>query len=337
MAVVSSNSFFHFTSGGLPTLQLILQNGFKLSACDEIYGFTNIETGESLITAMEIPMICFCDIPPPAIAAHANFYCKNSSRADTEIFAIGMKRNWGLKMGLNPIAYTSPSSHSFNINELERELYDHLLGHYAQNANPFTNYRYPIDQATAFCHIHAKQNQSYVELLPRRIFYDKLTVGHYYRLNKNKIAEDSKIEAVTFRPFLEYLDVTYDHNFYDEREWRYVPHWLRHVNVFQSKMKHSYKSKLISAKDGVVFDENFANEAFYSYLNEKQFFKGDFLRYTINDVSVIVVDNHKSRDALLQNMESSVTFGGLPVNHEDLKVLDGLIMLYEEYKELEDS
>lgn len=59
MAVVSSESFYHFTSGGLDVLKLILQNGFQLSLCDDITDFINSVTQQGLVTALSVPMICF--------------------------------------------------------------------------------------------------------------------------------------------------------------------------------------------------------------------------------------------------------------------------------------
>lgn len=329
MPVVSSDSFLHFTGGGLYVLQLILQNGFKLALCDEITGYDNSK-GEHIVTAMAIPMICFCDIPPRAVASHAEFYCQNASKPKTEFFGIGMTREWGLKVGLNPVAYTNPSSYSFEINFLEELVYHHLFESYRKNRKVRDTERYDLMRSTAVHQVPVNHKYGVAEFHPRRSFFDKLTRADYYRLNINKVYDANG--HIVVRPFRDYIDIKPNHNFYDEREWRYVPHWLEKIDVFQSKYKNDYLAEIVQNQDAVVFNEKFENENFHAYLAEKKWFPELFLKYSFDDISVIVVDNLNAKDELINSLAGFTTFGGFDIDRNVLKSIHKKIKTYDQLK-----
>jgi len=329
--VVSSDSFLHFTGGGLHVLKLILQNGFRLAICDEITGFRNTETNEQMVTAMAVPMICFCDIPPRAIASHAEFYCKNAAEQETKFFGIGMTREWGLRMGLNPVAYTSPSSHSYNISFLEDLTYHHLVDQYRRVDRE--THRYPLGQAMSIHNVVVNHQYGVAEFHPRRSLFDKLTTADYYRLDKSQTYDaDGNIIP---RPFRDYFEIIPNHNFYNEREWRYIPHWLEEIKVFQSTFKNDFLAEAVQREDGVVFNEEFANEAFYGYLSEQRWFQPGFLKYLINDISVIVVNDEDAKQQLIDSIAELTSFGGYDIDHDAIRDLPRLIRTYEELKQLE--
>ncbi len=81
MARIYSNSFFHYTTQ--EGLLGILQEGFKATYCKEQF-----KNGEGEIKYIGIPMISFCDIPLSLLSEVVY-----GDRG----YAIGMKREWGLK------------------------------------------------------------------------------------------------------------------------------------------------------------------------------------------------------------------------------------------------
>jgi len=97
-------------------VQSILLNGFwpRYSLEDAVW---YRRRGESF--CMAVPMVCFCDIPLSRISEHVDFYGK---------FGIGVRKDWAIKTGLNPILYVSTESplcsHINNIYEKFHSLDD---------------------------------------------------------------------------------------------------------------------------------------------------------------------------------------------------------------------
>jgi len=89
-----TQSLFHFTQK-LETLFSILENGFWPQYCFEDINWV------SDIDFYGNAMVCFCDISLSKLDEHTAFYGR---------FGIGMKRDWGIKKGLNPLLYISEKS-----------------------------------------------------------------------------------------------------------------------------------------------------------------------------------------------------------------------------------
>lgn len=85
-----SHTLFHFTSS-LDNLLKILDAGFWPKYCQEDFRWYNNDLGY-----IAYPMVCFCDIPLTRITEHTRFYGR---------FGIGMKRDWAIRNGLNPVMY----------------------------------------------------------------------------------------------------------------------------------------------------------------------------------------------------------------------------------------
>ena len=120
MGTIKSNSLFHFTPKEEYLLD-ILENGFWPRYCFEDIEWLipkdlkneleKQEEGPILefikylikrnISSIAYPMSCFCDIPLSKITAHTDFYGS---------FGLGMKKEWGIRKGLNPIFYLSDNS-----------------------------------------------------------------------------------------------------------------------------------------------------------------------------------------------------------------------------------
>ncbi|WP_279486569.1 abortive infection system antitoxin AbiGi family protein [Aeromonas veronii] len=92
-----SDSLFHFTKS-LDVLKLILKNGVEPRFCLEDITWLNIKG----LTKIGLPMSCFCDIPISRLKNHNEFYGG---------FGIALSKDWALKNGLHPIAYTTKGGH----------------------------------------------------------------------------------------------------------------------------------------------------------------------------------------------------------------------------------
>lgn len=117
MANLSANALFHFTPREF--LLSKFEHGFipcLLTEFDPMldYGFftPNVkihENGKLVENAdqrtLYIPMICFCDIPLSSLSFHMDVY---------SCYGIGMKKEWGIKKGINPVMYINPDSLFFS-------------------------------------------------------------------------------------------------------------------------------------------------------------------------------------------------------------------------------
>ncbi|MBF4218561.1 hypothetical protein C5616_25710, partial [Vibrio anguillarum] len=89
------HTLFHFTSS-LDNLFKIMQVGFWPRYCLEDFRWYNPQ-----LMNVAYPMVCFCDIPLTRITEHTSFYGR---------FGIGMKREWAIAAGLNPVMYLTYQS-----------------------------------------------------------------------------------------------------------------------------------------------------------------------------------------------------------------------------------
>ena len=103
---ISSKLLYHFTRN-IDVLVSILNDGFwPMTAIADI-SFMMPNYSEARVG---IPMVCFTDIPIELADEH---------RKEYGLFGLGMKKEWGIKKGLNPISYMIKGS------EIHRA-YNHL-------------------------------------------------------------------------------------------------------------------------------------------------------------------------------------------------------------------
>ncbi|MDD2468393.1 MAG: abortive infection system antitoxin AbiGi family protein [Desulfobulbus sp.] len=96
MAAPKSTTLFHFTKS-LDVLKSILKTGFIPRFCLEDIKWIGLKDD-----FIAFPIVCFCDIPLSRITDHVKFYGQ---------FGIGMKQDWAIDKGLNPVIYVSQKSH----------------------------------------------------------------------------------------------------------------------------------------------------------------------------------------------------------------------------------
>jgi hypothetical protein len=98
MSNISSNSLFHFT-GKRENLIGILQNNIMPRFSQELVPLS-LDVANGRFSGA-IPMVCFCDISLGQIRDHLSMYGN---------YGIGMTKEWGIRMGLNPIIYINPDT-----------------------------------------------------------------------------------------------------------------------------------------------------------------------------------------------------------------------------------
>lgn len=96
---VSSNLLFHFTKEE-NTLISILKNGFYPMTAIEDISFMMPNYSQMRVG---IPMVCFTDIPIELTEEHQKRYGE---------FGLGLKKDWGIKKGINPIGYMLKGSNA---------------------------------------------------------------------------------------------------------------------------------------------------------------------------------------------------------------------------------
>lgn len=96
MSAPRTTTLFHFTKS-LTILKNILKEGLiPRYSLEDVAWFSSPQD-----KAVAFPVVCFCDIPLGRITEHVNFYGQ---------YGIGLKQEWGISNGLNPVIYVSETS-----------------------------------------------------------------------------------------------------------------------------------------------------------------------------------------------------------------------------------
>ncbi len=211
---ISANTLFHFT----PTkenLLSILNRRFYVRYSLEIFD-TILDKGTSELV---VPMTCFCDIPLSQIKNHTAAYGS---------YAIGLSKFWGIRNQVSPVHYVYPNS---TTSEILKSLSDQLQLFFDiednKNESNENNYLSQLpNEVQRFVESHKTQENLKVA---EKVLELQGQLAHFIRYLKpyeGKIYRNEK-----------YSDEI--QNFYEEREWRYVPpkELLKTIEV-----KDSYKS-----------------------------------------------------------------------------------------------
>ncbi len=106
---ISADFLCHYTKS-VDTVISIIQNGFYPRVSKEDVSF-RYPLFEKFI--LGIPMVCFTDIPETLSEEHKSIY---------GAYGLGLKKEWGIKNGLNPVCYVIKNSQlidSFNDVQVE--------------------------------------------------------------------------------------------------------------------------------------------------------------------------------------------------------------------------
>lgn len=165
---VSSHTLFHFVSER-KYLEDILNKDFYPRYCLESFGFKFAHMKKA-----HILMKCFCDIPLHNIIKHTMIY---------GCYGIGFTKEWGVRMGINPILYLNKQSPFFEI----------------------------LDKT-----VRKRMDAAKLQYDSKKIDKDEFVEELF-----EPLSSISFIKPISGRMYREksYKNVY----FYDEREWRYVP------------------------------------------------------------------------------------------------------------------
>lgn len=89
---ISSSCLYHFTRS-IDILISIIEKGFYPKVSEEDIAFM---LPNYLEFPIGIPMVCFTDIPLNLASKHRSKYGE---------FGLGLKKSWGIEMGINPVSY----------------------------------------------------------------------------------------------------------------------------------------------------------------------------------------------------------------------------------------
>ena len=280
---ISSNSFFHFTSGREVALLGILQNGFRISVSHEVI----YNTGSQSVFG--IPMVCFCDIPLSVSHEHARNFCQDN------VFGLGMNRNWGTRV-LHPVQYYPRQQDVF----------------FQEHSNYLTNRFLSKDSYDSF-------KPDSVELA----VYNQMDLSSYKIDYTNILAGPGTLRLNELFGLIKPVDSVYygfntdkkevyiknkDYIFYNEREWRYVTPNRKDLKIPYFCQPHKPDvSQEKNSPDIYVEDWQKSRE----YFNKLE----NYLPFSSTDLTWIIVDTEEAAKCLVRTIRSSdfKKIGGKPI------------------------
>ena len=138
--VLSSQSLFHFTSFD-NLISILNSKCFRVKYSIETFEFYDV-------TSFYIPMVCFCDIPLTMTNEHIEDY---------DGYAIGLKKDWAIGHGLNPVFYINEMGTTVPLGELAHGVLNNTIGKKAHDfifcfLKPYSgkNYKNPKKEKKCF-------------------------------------------------------------------------------------------------------------------------------------------------------------------------------------------
>jgi hypothetical protein len=187
-------------------------------------------------------MVCFCDIPLSQIHNHAEKYQKNG---------IGLSKKWGINNGLNPVFYIQNNSIAFRHIQRARK-------------NSLKNLKNTSDGKLA------------IETKNPDLIATVFEMSAYYKIRQGKSFDKKRNDFLRNENGSDFLNT----EFYDEKEWRYVPE-------LHSKNSTELISLNFRLKDDFYSEGKFDENKFID-LNNKHTHQSISFEY--NDVKYIIVN-----------------------------------------------
>jgi hypothetical protein len=207
---ISAQTLFHFTD------YQYLKKIIETKAFFPRYCFETFMNREDYFVAF--PMVCFCDIPLSQIYPHANKYNRNG---------IGLKKEWGIENGINPVFYLQQKSYpSKIINEA------------------FMAATSKIQKVDEEITAVRTENPTFLGKFLDLTAYYKPREGRTWDKEKNdfqKTNDDPLKYKLT--------------NFYDEREWRFVPQIV--AESFPDRIPVNFKPKYFFYNGDIFLKDEF--------------------------------------------------------------------------------
>jgi len=288
---LSSNSFFHFTSGGFNALTGILTNGFKVSVSHEI----TYNSAPSK-TMLGIPMVCLCDIPLSLVHRHANHFCSHN------VFGIGMTRTWGERK-LSPVQYY-PRQQDFYFAENLNYLSDLVLTNrkLLTDTRIDRNFDAVAEMLEGDCFfINSGGTPKYLNWLTGLI---KPVRSDYYKFDLQ-----SKSIVLAHK----------EYSFYDEREWRYIGRGQQPLNFpipYYSEQPFPIIDIDVYIKCSEDLKMHYASEP-------------EYLGFCADEITWIIVDTEASVRELICKINDLDKIGGISAGSIDRYAIIQKIVSYE--------
>jgi len=255
-------------------LRSIIEDGYFLPR----YSFEMFNCQEKFIVAY--PMVCFCDISLSQITSHAKDYHKNG---------IGLTKTWGQTNKINPVLYIQKESyvHEILINLLNKQ------------------------------NFHSENGSSYLKVtdsLLREKIFKLFELSAFFKPSRGKIWEKTERSFKLKSLPKSNLSRALTKNFYNEREWRFVPNILDKRTDNKNLIPINFIPEIFF-KDN---DGNFSNEIFESHNKKLKEFK---LPFKSEDVKYIIVEGGPQMHDLIDHIQQLDKYSPLDKNHLITKII----------------
>ncbi|GHB64152.1 abortive infection system antitoxin AbiGi family protein [Persicitalea jodogahamensis] len=338
---LSSSSLFHFTKGLLHKnispfegLKGIIRDGFNVSICEETI-YSELREGEPYEYSYAIPMVCFCDIPLALIKDHAEKY----TNPDYGVYGIGLRREWGKANDLSPIIYSTEHSLIGWYLELAGYPYN-LISDMVEQLKLLSDIAAPINVDgkvfnKEFVDFLIKDGNDTLKILNAGI--EKKVAGTILSGTTPKIRLFRKPH--TGKYFIRGQEYP-NYNFYNEREWRYIPKELKTIPHYSRPDKEI--DQLLDNNPFLDSDKLYAEaKEYYNNTRFSQAQSYDNITFSPEDVSFIIVKDQNDVEELIEEILTTdkISFGGkdLQDNSQDIEKqkysLISKILSYEQIKE----
>lgn len=187
---LSANTLIHFTESK-DVLKKILQENFRIFNCKESISF-----GEK-VNIFYVPMVSFCDIPLSEVKDHISKYGN---------YGLGMTKEWGIRMRLNPVLYMMQTS---ELSNSYRTAFNYIsIADGIQNVNDWSSEKKSLADVLRYMKNYEADLIRQNKTIPNYRFSDErewryvppytencdmLMRNSYYEVPKNKDLSDAKL------------------------------------------------------------------------------------------------------------------------------------------------
>jgi len=256
MEVKKIDTLFHGTKK-ISHLTSIIKNGFYSSYANEKFAGRNTK----------ILMISFSNIALMEARNQVNY-------GD---YFIGMKREWGIKKELHPVAYTYEDS------KFEKDVTNLLQEAAGGQSIMILKKSFKSDELNF---TFSSENTITIE----KLFKQKLspetleTLENVFKNVNNKLSD--------LKLYLKHYIVNDNKNIqrycYNDREWRFIPNDVNHKILFEDTQEHAY--------------------LYIKYSSEKKpHFKSNPLTFNLEDINYIIVRDKSEIEKIISALEKKFT------------------------------
>jgi len=251
-----TSTLFHYTRNFV-VLKEILTEGFRPNYCGEVFSEPDKEE-----FVVGVPMVSFCDIPLTRTGSFVKRYGH---------YAIGLKKEWGERNGINPILYATPNSNIISNLQVILELYERRVNEVndiivergeivEHNGEKQVSFGYKLDQVKVFIkdsNLFSEKDQ----LLKTRLHLFGFTKSYKGELYNN----------------------------YEENEWRYVILDRNKKWLWGNEEYRKWRGSRENPKPTPNFDK---------------------LKFEVRDVNFILLENEDFISDMVDFIDELTTVGG---------------------------